>query len=144
MSQKEQSQKDFIVFAEAGFIAINQGDEEGAKHLFRAAQLLRPENTLPQIGLGYMHFLKLELRQASEIFAKITEIEPANEMAKALLGLSIALTPNEANKGEKILEETVKSQDPTIKTMSGTAIEFIEKYVKKNPHPAVTPPRKRK
>jgi Flp pilus assembly protein TadD len=143
MSQKEKSKEDFIVMAEAGFIAINQADEDAAVKLFRAAQLLKPENSLPKIGMGYMHFLKLELKQASKVFQEVLEKEPSNEMAKAFLGLSIALTPNEADKGEKILEEATKSKDSTIKTMAKTAIDFVEKFVKKAPHPAVAPPKKK-
>ena len=144
MSQREKSIEDFIVMAEAGFIAINQADEDAAAKLFRAAQLLKPENSLPKIGMGYMHFLKLELKQASKIFQEILDNEPLNEMAKAFLGLSISLTPNEADKGEKILEEATKSKDPTVKTMAKTAIDFVEKFVKKTPPPAAAPPKSKR
>ena len=143
MSQKEKSKDDFIVMAEAGFIAINQADEDAAVKLFRAAQMLKPDNSLPKIGMGYMHFLKLELKQASKLFQEVLDDEPSNEMAKAFLGLSVAFTPNDADKGEKILEEAAtKSKDPTIKTMAKTAIDFVEKFIKKSSHPAAPPKKK--
>lgn len=138
MGQLEKSKEDFITLAEAGFIAINQADEDAALKLFRAAQLLRPENSLPKIGMGYLHFLKLELKQACKIFQEVLEKEPENEMAKALLGLSTALSPTtgDITKGEKMLEEAAaKSKDPAVKTMTKTAIDFVEKFIKKKPSP---------
>jgi uncharacterized membrane-anchored protein len=130
----EKAKEDFILMAEAGFIAINQADEDAAIKLFRAAQMLKPENSLPKIGMGYLHFLKLELKQASKLFEEVIHQEPHNDMAKAFLGLSVALTPNEAAKGEKILEEAQHSKDPAIKTMAQSAIEFVEKFVKRPSH----------
>ncbi|MBS3904024.1 MAG: tetratricopeptide repeat protein [Simkania sp.] len=136
MGHLEKSKEDFIVMAEAGFIAINQGDEDAALKLFRAAQLINPANSLPKIGLGYLHFLKLELNQARKIFEEVLQKEPNNDMAKALLGLSTALSPNDAVKGEKILEDaSSKTNDPAVKSMTKTAIDFIEKFVKKKPAP---------
>jgi Flp pilus assembly protein TadD len=129
----EKAKEDFILMAEAGFIAINQADEDAALKLFRAAQLLKPDNSLPKIGMGYLHFLKLELKQASKLFQEVIALEPHNDMAKAFLGLSTALTPNEATKGEKILEEAKHSKDPNIKKMAASAIDFVEKFVKKAP-----------
>ncbi len=129
----EKAKKDFILMAEAGFIAINQADEDAALKLFRAAQLLQPENSLPKIGMGYLHFLKLDLKQANKFFQEVIAQEPDNDMAKAFLGLSTALTPNEATKGEKILEEAKHSKDPNIQHLAKSAIEFVEKFVKKAP-----------
>jgi hypothetical protein len=126
------SQKDFILLTEAGFVAINQADEEAAVKLFNAAQLLDPKNTLPRIGMGYLHFLKLELSAAGKIFQGVLTDEPENEMANALYGLSLALNPKELVKGEKILEEaSKKAKDPSVKTMALTALDFVEQFVKK-------------
>ncbi len=132
MEQFASSQQDFILLAEAGFIAINQADEDAAMKLFRAAELLKPDNTLPKIGMGYLHFLKLELKQAGKIFEDVLALEPENEMANALLGLSLALSPTETIKGEKMLEKAAETaKDPAVKTMALTAVEFVEKFVKK-------------
>jgi hypothetical protein len=48
----------------------------------------------------------------------------------------MSMMPNGTTKGEKILEQTVKSKDPLIKNLSNTAINFVEKFVKKSPGPA--------
>jgi hypothetical protein len=66
-------------------------------------------------------------------------------MAKALLGLSTSLTIKDADKGEKLLEEAMKgSKDPYIKNMAQTGIEFVEKFVKKQPTPVQGQPRTEK
>jgi hypothetical protein len=127
---------DYILFTEVGFIAVNQADEDSAKKLFQAAAVLNPENTLPKVGIGYLHLHKLELKEATHIFEQIIKKEPENDMAKAFMGLSMSLMPNAFDKGEKILEETVHSKDPLIKNLSNTAIDFVEKFVKKTPGPA--------
>lgn len=144
MPQFKSAKKDFILLAEAGFIAINQADEDAALKLFRAAELLEPSNTLPRIGMGYLHFLKLELKQAGKIFEDVLSQEPDNEMATAMLGLSLALSPTETVKGEKMLEAAAKnSKNPTVKTMALTAKEFVEKFVKK-PGDIAHPPKEKK
>jgi hypothetical protein len=132
----KQSKEDWLLFTESGFIAVNQADEDAALKLFKAAEMLNPENTLPRVGFGYLHLHKLELKQAVKIFEEIMEKEPHNDMAKAFLGLCMGLMPNTIEKGEKILEQTMKSQDPMIKQLAGTAIEFVDKFIKKSPGPA--------
>lgn len=133
--------EDFILLCEAGFIAVNQADEDSANKLFRASQLLSPENTLAAVGKGYLHLCKLELKQACKIFEDILHTDPHNEMAKAFLGLSYSLNPNEVNKGEKILHESAShAKDPLIKSLSENAIDFVEKFVKKAPTPAQVHP----
>ncbi len=130
-------QEDWLLFTEAGFIAVNQADEDTAVKLFKAGELLNPDNVLPQIGFGYLHLHKLELKQAVHIFEKVVEKEPHNDMAKAFLGLCMGLMPNMVGKSEKILEKTAHSaEDPLIKNLAETSLEFIEKYVKKTPGPA--------
>jgi tetratricopeptide (TPR) repeat protein len=128
--------EDFILLAEAGFIAVNQADEDSALKLFRAAAILDPKNILPKIGFGYLHLHKLELKQAVKNFEEVLEVDPNNDMAKAFMGLCLSMMPNSIEKGEKILEQTLKSKDPDIKKMSGSAIDFVEKFIKKTPGPA--------
>jgi hypothetical protein len=137
MAQMQKFKDDFILLCEAGFIAVNQADEDSANKLFRASELLNQENLLPKIGKGYLHLCKLELKQACKIFEEILAKDPSNEMAKTFLGLSLSLNPNEVNKGEKILEESAqKAKDPLIKKLADNALEFVEKFVKKSPTPA--------
>ncbi len=127
--------EDFILLAEAGFIAVNQADEDAALKLFKAAEILDPKNVLPKIGFGYLHLHKLELKQAVKYFDEVLELDPQNDMAKAFKGLSMSMMPNTVDKGEKILEQTLKSKDPAIKQLAGSAIDFVERFIKKNPGP---------
>ena len=147
MANLQNYKEDFILLCEAGFVAVNQFDEDAALKLFKASQILSPENTLPLIGIGYLHLCKLELKQACDAFKKVLEKEPHNDMAKAFLGIAHSLNPNETMKGEKILEETVHStHDQQIKTLANTAIDFVEKFVKKSPTPVQaqkSPPKKK-
>ena len=103
---------------------------------------------LPKIGFGYLHLLKLELKQACQLFEDVIKHEPNNQMARSLLGLSLSLTTKEVDKGEALLEEALKNtDDPTVKNMAATAIEFVEKFVKKAPTPAqpqIQPQKKKK
>src|SRR3984957_17046402 len=109
MPQHLQKYKEhFILFGEAAFIAINQADEDAAIKLFKAAELLQPDNILPKIGMGYLHLCKLELKQAAKLFEEILVKDPHNEMARAFLGLSLSLNPAELTKGEKVLEEAAE------------------------------------
>ena len=126
----------FIVFTEAGFIAVNQADEDSATKLFKAASLIDPTNLLPKVGMGYLHLCKLELKQACKVFEDILKDEPNNEMAKTFLGLCMSLNPSEVKQGEKLLEETKSAaKDPSVKTLATNALEFVEKFVKKAPTP---------
>lgn len=129
----------FILMAEAGFIAINQSDEDAAVKLFTAAELLDPSNPLPRLGMGYLNLCQLKLKQAATIFEEILAKDPSNEMAKTLLGLTLSLNPTELAKGEKTLEESIRNnQDPMIKTLAKSALDFVEKFIKKSPSPVET------
>ena len=55
----EDFRHDFALLIEAGFVAVKQLDELSARRLFEAAQVLRPDSTAPQIGLGYIALNKL-------------------------------------------------------------------------------------
>ncbi len=137
MGQLQNYKDDFILLAEAGFIAINQMDEQSALKLFKASETLNPDNLLPKIGVGYMHLCKLELKQAAKSFQDILDNDPDNEMAKTFLGLSLSLYPSEVAHGERVLEESIKtSKDPAIKDLAKNSLEFVEKFVKKSPSPA--------
>lgn len=127
---------DFFVLLEAGFMAVNQQDEDSAIKLFRASEVLNPESTFPKIGFGYMHMCKLELKQASKIFEEVSKKEPENEMAKTFLGICMSMSPGATNKGEKILEQSAsKSDDPDIRNLASSAMDFVDNFVKKAPSP---------
>ena len=131
----EKNKKDFVLFLETGFIAVNQADELSAINLFAAAEVLDPKNNLVKIGIGYLHLHKLELKQAIEKFEQVLKNEPTNEMAKTFLGIALSWTPTDTIKGEKLLEETKKSDDKDVKNLSKTALEFVDNFIKKEPSP---------
>ena len=124
---------DFFLFLEAGFIAINQADEDAAVKLFKACELLQPENLMYKTGLGYMHLHKLELEIACQYFEEVISKEPENQMAQTLLGIALSLTPNKVTKGQKILEKTaVNSADPEAKNVANLTLDFVDHFVKSN------------
>ena len=123
--------EDFFLFLEAGFIAINQADEDSATKLFKTCKLLQPENTLPEVALGYMHIHKLELKEAKEIFNKVLEKEPEHEMAKAFLGIALSFSPKTLDEGESLLNETVKEcSDNDVKKTAKVSLDFVKRFVK--------------
>lgn len=117
-------------------MAVNNADEDSAIKLFKASQILKPDNSLPQIGFGYMHMCKLELKQAALIFEEVSQKEPDNEMAKAFHGICMSMTPNEVAKGEKVLTTSAKaSDDPEIRKLADSALNFVDTFVKKPSSP---------
>jgi hypothetical protein len=141
MGQMQKYRDHFILLLEAGFIAVNQADEDSATKLFKASEILDPQNILPKMGLGYMHLCKLELKQAGKIFEEVLAKDPNNEMAKTFLGLTLSLNPSELAKGEKVLEASATgSKDPAVKSLAGSALDFVNKFVKKTPTPAQVQP----
>ena len=137
MTRVNQYKSDLILFLEAGFVAVNQMDEVTAKKLFAAALILDPQNSMPHVGIGYIHLQKLELAKAIAYFEKVLKDEPENQMARTFLGICFSMAPNKETEGEKILKETIKSDDPLIKRLSHDTLEFVEKFVKKAPPPGV-------
>ncbi|NGX28793.1 MAG: hypothetical protein K940chlam1_00980 [Candidatus Anoxychlamydiales bacterium] len=135
MSILDEYKQDFILLLEAGFIAVNQTDEDAAVKMFKAAEAIDKTNQLTKIGMGYLALHKLELKKAISIFEEVLKKEPKNDMAKAFLGIAISLSPKDMVKGEKLLHETLQSDDQSIKKLAGIALEFVDKFVKKEPTP---------
>jgi hypothetical protein len=136
---------DFILLVESGFIAVNQSDEDAATKLFHAAALLQPGSSLSQLGLGYIQLCKLNLAGAAQLFSDVVTKEPANDVAKTLLGLSYALNPAEVIKGEKVLTESAtNSKDPLAKNLATSALDFIDRFIKKDLSPAQVAPQLKK
>ncbi|MFA6118436.1 MAG: hypothetical protein WCT85_03005 [Parachlamydiales bacterium] len=135
MSIIDEFKKDFLLFVEAGFIATNQTDEDSTIKLFKAAAVLDKTNPLIKIGEGYLSLHKLELKNAIASFEEVLKKDPNNQMAKVFLGIAESLSPKEMLKGEKVLQETSKSPDKGIKKLSGMALDFVDKFLKKEPSP---------
>lgn len=137
MAKKLDKEKNelFVLFLEAGFIAVNQADGDSAVKLFKAANQIFPKNPLTEVGFGYLHLHRLELKQAIKCFRKVLKREPKNEMAKVFLGIALSWTGPKSLEGEKLLHESTKSRTKEIKTLSQNAIEFVDKFIKKAPTP---------
>jgi cytochrome c-type biogenesis protein CcmH/NrfG len=124
--------KDYFLFLEAGFVAVNNTDEDSALKLFMATQILRPENHFYKIGFGYMHMCKLELKQAEEMFASVLKSDPKNEMAMSFLAICKSMMPGKVTEGEKMLADIANtSADSDIKELVNRSRDFIDNFVKK-------------
>jgi hypothetical protein len=144
LTNEELKNKWFWHFIEAGFIAVNQSDQESALKLLHAAELIAPEgNYFAKIGFGYLHFMKLEIAQACEHFKFVLDKHPENDLARSLLGLTIAMGRHEGSvdAGEKILKEVLhhsssNPEEKDVNDLAKTSIHFIDQFLKKKPGPA--------
>ena len=124
--------EDFALLIEAGFIAVKQLDEVSATRIFHAAHMISPNSTAPDIGLGYIHLNKLEIKKATEIFEAVTKKEPENYLAQTFLGMCFLLTKPKRKKGEALIKEAIeKTDDPTIKNLGKISLEWAEKDLNK-------------
>jgi predicted Zn-dependent protease len=129
--------EDYSLLIEAGFVAIKQCDEIAARRLFKAAEILNPENPASSLGLGYIELNKLRVSQAAEIFGTIVKSHPEHYLAKALLGVAYLLTPEKREEGKRLISEAgEKSDDPTIKNLSSVCLEWLRKDLQNKPLPA--------
>lgn len=123
--------EDFALFVEAGFVAVKQLDEIAARRLFKAAELLHPDNPASQLGLGYIALHKLQVNEATKIFEGILKKDPEHYLAQALLGICYMMTKNKRKKGEKlIMDAKSKSDNPTIKNLADVCMEWANNDLK--------------
>jgi len=120
--------EDFSLFVEAGFIAVKQMDEIAARRLFKAAEILNPDNPASELGLGYIALNKLRVSEAASIFEAILKKDPEHYLAQALLGVAYLLTQDKKKQGEAlIVDVSKKSSDPTIKNLANVCLEWLKK-----------------
>lgn len=123
--------EDFALFIEAGFIAIKQLDEIAARRLFKAAELLNPDNPASQLGLGYVALNKLQVNEATKLFEGIIAKDPEHHLAQALLGICYLLTKGKRKKGEKLIQDAKsKTDDATIRNLADVCMEWANKDLK--------------
>lgn len=128
--------EDYALLIEAGFVAVKQLDEIAARRLFKAAELLNPENPASQLGLGYIALNKLQISEATKIFEEILQKDPSHYLAQALLGVSCLLTKNKRARGEKLIREAKeKSDDPTIKSLAEVCLNWADTDLKPKSSP---------
>lgn len=117
--------EDFTLLIEAGFVAVKQLDEIAARRLFKAAELLNPDNPASQLGLGYVALNKLQVNEAAKLFEGILKQDPEHHLAQALLGICYMMSKTKRKKGEKlVLEAKEKSDDPTIKNLADVCMDW--------------------
>ena len=127
---------DFSTLIEAGFIAVKQLDETSATRIFKAAQVLNPMSTAPQVGLGYIALNKLEVKEATKIFEEVNNKEPDNMLAQTFLGMCYLLTKPKRTQGEKLIKQAIEnSDDETVQSLGKTSLEWAEKDLKKEKAP---------
>lgn len=132
MSSLQEKYKDhFILFIEAGFIAVNQMDETSALRLFHAAKLINPHASINDLAMGYYHLCRLEITKCLEHLDRLLKHEPNNEIAKSFKAMALALSTDRVKEGHKILEELKQSHNKDVEQFSHQGLEFIEKFVKK-------------
>lgn len=145
MKNIEQFKDHFVLLLEAGFIAVNQADEDSAIKLFKAAALLNSKSTLPELGIGYLYLHKLELKHACKAFESVLAKEPTNDMAKTFLGLCMTMTTDQVAEGEQLLTDmATQSSDPQVKDLAESTLNFVDSFIKKSPPPASPNAEKRK
>lgn len=136
MNDWKEYEDDQVLFIEAGYIAINQQDRPAAIHLLKAAESLDPQSIFPKIGFGFYHLRELEVKEALPFFREAVDLDPQSEMAQTFLGIATSLIPSESEVGESILQDAHKSKNPEIQTLADSALDFVEKHIKKPPGPA--------
>jgi hypothetical protein len=130
-------QEDFVLLLEAGFVAINQSDEDAATKLFHAAQLLNKESTAPKIGLAAIALHKLELKRSTKLLEEIVQKEPQNIRASCLLGISYLLSNKNIDEGERRLKEASEhGEDPATRKLGHLWLEVLDKGIRKSDSPA--------
>ncbi len=123
--------EDYALLIEAGFIAVKQLDEIAARRLFKAAELLNPDNPASQLGLGYVALNKLQISEATKIFEGVVKKDPSHYLAQALLGICYMMSKTKRKKGEKmVMDAKEKSNDPTIKHLADVCMEWASSDLK--------------
>jgi len=134
--------EDFVLLIEAGFVAVKQLDEIAARRLFKAAELLNPDNPASQLGLGYIALNKLQLNEATKIFEGILKKDPNHYLAQAMLGVCYMMSKTKRKKGEKLIQDArEKSNDPTIHNLAEVCKDWASKDLKAKEFSPLSPSR---
>jgi Flp pilus assembly protein TadD len=127
---------DFSLFIEAGFIAVAQKDEPGAAKLFNAAQILRPWDPAPEIGLGYIALNKLEVDKAEVLLNSALKKEPDHLLAKTFLGIAYLLQEPKRKKGEALIKDAMaKTDDEAVVELGKVSLMWADKDLKPSKAP---------
>lgn len=141
MATLTEFKEDLGLLVEAGLIAIKQGDEESAKKLFNAADILDPGTTSAKMGHGLIALHKMDIKDARKQFEAIIDKEPENYRAKAFLAFAHILSmlqegSNEEKvaglkKAAELADEVVQNSDQqTTKELAQSLLDW-EKELQK-------------
>ena len=133
--------EDYSLFVEAGFVAVKQLDEVAARRLFKAAEILNPDNPASQLGLGYIALNRLRVVEAATIFEEILKKDPGHRLAQTLLGVAYLLSQDKKKRGEQLLLEAKEGcDDPTIKNLANVCLDGLQKDLGPKPLPPLKAP----
>jgi hypothetical protein len=92
MEVLQEFQEDLSLLVEGGLLAIKQGDEESAKKLFNAVDILDASGLQKKFGYGLIALHKMEIDNAVKQFEEILQKEKQNWRAQAFLGFAYILS----------------------------------------------------
>ncbi len=84
--------EDIALLAEGGLVAIKQGDEENAKKLFDALEIIEPKSVTKKMGYGLIAVHKMDVPEAQKIFKELFDNDHNNRRAQAFLAFSYMLS----------------------------------------------------
>ena len=133
--------EDYSLYVESGFVAVKQLDEVAARRLFKAAEILNPDNPASQLGLGYIALNRLRVVEAATIFEEILKKDPGHRLAQTLLGVAYLLSQDKKKRGEQLLLEAKEGcDDPTIKNLANVCLDWLQKDLGPKPLPPLKAP----
>lgn len=122
MADLELFKADFALLFEAGMLAIKQGDEESARKLFQALEVLDSEHYGYELGCAIMDLHKMELFSAEERLRALAERDENNWSVKAFLSLTHMLIVLDQGSSFEVRRESLEN----CLKLSGQVLENCE------------------
>ena len=106
--------EDLVIMMESGYIYLRMGRFVEAKEVFEGVAVLAPENEVPWVALGSVHFAQLKFDQALRAYKKAIVMKPNSAFARAYFGETLFFK----GKKEEAFEELNKASllDPEGKS----------------------------
>ena len=104
MTATKEFKEDLGLLVESGLIAIKQGDEESAKKLFDAADILDPGTASASMGHGLIALHKMDIAEARKHFNEILKNDKKDYRAKAFLAFTNVLSVLQDGSDEEKME----------------------------------------
>lgn len=104
----ERFKQDFALLFESGLLAVRQGDEDSARKIFHALEILDEEHFAANVGKGLIALHKMQLDKALEIFTALAEKENDQWSIKAFLSLTHMLIVLQQGKAFDIRRDSLQ------------------------------------